>query len=87
MSGLDVMAAGSKLNQVKVIGVREGSPADLAGIQVDDIITSINGLNTEDVSFAVITTSLRQKPGKKVNIKIRRKGEIIKTSFKLERMI
>lgn len=87
MSGLDIIAAGSKLDQVKVVGVRKDSPAAQAGIQVNDVITNINGMNTQEMEFAMVTTSLRLKPGKKVNLKVRRGGEVIKKSFRLERMI
>ena len=87
MSGIEIMASGSKYDLVKVMAVREDSPADLAGIEVDDIITSINGVDTSEVAFSSIITTLRFKSGKKINMKVRRRGEIIKTSFKLKRMI
>ncbi|MEQ6121623.1 aspartyl protease family protein [Reichenbachiella sp. MALMAid0571] len=87
MSGIDIMASGSKFDQIKVMAVREDSPADLAGVEVNDIITSINGFDTTEVAFSAITTTLRLKSGKRINMKVRRKGEIIKTSFRLKRMI
>lgn len=87
MSGIEIMASGSNYDQVRVMAVRENSPADLAGIKVDDVITTINGIDATDVAFSNITSILRLKSGKRINMKVVRKGEIIKASFKLKRMI
>lgn len=87
MSGLDLQMTGSKLDVVEVIGVREDSPAKLAGVEVGDIITNMNGADTKNVKFSDITSTLRYRPKKNVHIKVMRNDTIHKISFKLQRMI
>lgn len=87
MSGLDLQMTGSKLDIVEVIGVRENSPAAAAGVEVGDIITNMNGVDTKTVEFSSITSTLRFRPKKNVNIKVMRNDTIRKISFKLARMI
>ena len=87
MSGLDLQMTGSKLDIVEVIGVRENSPAAAAGVEVGDIITDMNGVDTKTTEFSSITSTLRYRPKKNVNIKVMRNDTIRKISFKLARMI
>lgn len=87
MSGLDLQMIGAKLDKVIVIGVREDSPAALAGVEVGDIITNMNGADTKAVEFSSITSTLRYKTNKNVNIKVMRNDTIRKISFQLKRMI
>jgi C-terminal processing protease CtpA/Prc len=78
---------GAKLDKVIVIGVREDSPAALAGVEVGDIITNMNGADTKAVEFSSIISTLRYKTNKNVNIKVMRNDTIRKISFQLKRMI
>lgn len=87
MSGIELMAIGEELNNYMVTHVREGSPADRAGVKLQDIILTINGLNTKDLTLGQINNIFRVKDGKKIKLKIQRMDETLKTTFRLERLI
>jgi hypothetical protein len=87
MSGLDLQKTGAELDKVIVVDVREDSPAALAGVEVGDIITNMNGADTKAVEFSSVTSTLRYRPKKNVNLKVMRNDTIRKISFKLQRMI
>ena len=87
MSGLEVVAHGTELNRIRVVNVRENSPAKKAGIMEGDIIKTVNGLTITNTSLNFITTLMRLKKGKKVTLRLLRNGEEVKATFRLERMI
>ena len=64
--------------------IMKGSPAQSAGIMVDDEITSINGMRVSN--WAVDVAAIRSSAGKVLTLGIRRSGEdlIITTSSRLE---
>jgi len=63
-----------------------GSPAQLAGIKVGDIITHIDGKATEGSDFKdMVEYRLRGRAGTPVTIKIRRPGELKPYTFDLVR--
>ncbi|OGK13161.1 hypothetical protein A3A93_06255 [Candidatus Roizmanbacteria bacterium RIFCSPLOWO2_01_FULL_38_12] len=68
-----------------VESVVENSPADLAGIQADDIITEIDGnkLSGEDED-SLAKTILQKKIGDRVQIKVWRNDEILTFNLTLE---
>jgi len=57
---------------VKVIGVREGSPAARAGIRSGDFLRMIDGKPTRDMSAFTGTRLLRGAPGSKVSLVVLR---------------
>ncbi|MFY0650938.1 MAG: aspartyl protease family protein [Cyclobacteriaceae bacterium] len=87
MSGLALISEGDQFEKVKVVGVKAGSPADLANIKVNDYLVSINGMDVENLKFSAVSTMLRHKPGKRVNLRLNRQGTMIRVAIKLERMI
>lgn len=87
MSGMNIIAYGKDLKELKVSAVRVDSPAFQAGIRQGDRIETINGYSLESLRFSDFSTLLRMKPGKKIVVKYVRDGEVQKTSFKLERYI
>ena len=87
MSGMMFIANDLQLNSLKIIEIRENSPAEGAGLLPGDIITTINGRTIGKGSFNQLITLLRSKPGRKISIKFLRDQEELKTTFKLERMI
>jgi hypothetical protein len=87
MSGLDLQMTGLNLDKVIVVGVRENSPAASAGVKIGDIITNMNGVDTKSAKFSEVTSTLRFRPKRRVNIKVQREDTIHKISFKLERII
>jgi len=63
-----------------------GSPAQLAGMKVGDIITHIDGKATEGSDFKdMVEHRLRGRAGTPVTIKIRRPGELKPYTFDLVR--
>lgn len=58
---------------VLVTDVAEGSPAAKAGVEVGDVITSLDGQPTTDGS--ALRWAVRDRPGKKVDFKMRRRGK------------
>jgi S1-C subfamily serine protease len=77
--------ANDLIEGAQIIEVIQGSPADEAGIQPEDIINKLDGqeLNGEDQeSLAKII--LQKKVGDKISVTIWRDGEIIEESLTLE---
>jgi hypothetical protein len=87
LSGLTVKAKGSKLNVFEVTEVRKQSVGDKAGITEGDIIKSINGINTSQINLNVINAFFNMRTGKKLTLILDRKGERLKTDFRLEDQI
>ncbi|MEQ8418231.1 MAG: aspartyl protease family protein [Imperialibacter sp.] len=87
MSGLEVVAHGTELNRIRVVNVRENSPAKRAGVMEGDIIKTVNGLTITNTSLNFLTTLMRLKKGKKVTLRLLRNAEEVKVTFRLERMI
>jgi carboxyl-terminal processing protease len=50
-------------------------PADRAGVQQDDVITSIDGISTKNMSAQIASTHLRGKEGSAVSLGIQRAGK------------
>lgn len=68
--GLSFWQSGS----LEVMRVDPGSPAQLAGIEVEDLIDSFNGIPID--TFETLTAHLAQcQPGDEVRIGLRRRGE------------
>jgi hypothetical protein len=87
LSGLTVKAKGSKLNVFEINEVRQQSVGDKAGIKEGDIIVSINGMNTSDLNLNLINGFFNLRVGKRLSLVLNRKGERVKTEFKLEDQI
>ncbi|MFY0626441.1 MAG: PDZ domain-containing protein [Reichenbachiella sp.] len=87
MSGMTIVAHGGDFDRFKVTSVRYESPAYDAGIRSGDIIMTINGYDYETLKLSGANALLRNKPGKKITVKIKDGDSSIKKSFKLERYI
>jgi carboxyl-terminal processing protease len=55
---------------VGIVSVLPGSPADRAGLQPGDIIESIDGLDTQDMSYAEVVAALEGPNGSTVKLSI-----------------
>jgi carboxyl-terminal processing protease len=66
----DVGLTVSRQYYLRVVGVRDGSPADIAGIQTGDYIRAIGETPTRDMSTFTGTRLLRGAPGSKVTVVI-----------------
>ena len=87
MSGLTVVADGENLDIYKVSKVKEGSPAAKADIRINDTIESVNGIDNEKLKLSDLYKIFNYKVGKKVRMYIRRDGEVLIKTFKLEDML
>ncbi|NQZ75737.1 MAG: aspartyl protease family protein [Ekhidna sp.] len=87
MSGLELNAAGSLLDTLKVVGVDPETPALQADIRPGDVLQSLNGRNLKTHSLSEINQLLQSKDGKLIKCLIYRDGEKVRTSFRLKRMI
>jgi 2-alkenal reductase len=69
-------------NGALVAGVEPGTPADQAGLQVDDIITAVDGVSlAQDNSLRYMLT--QYQPGDTVELTIRRGNEQLSVSLEL----
>jgi len=67
---------------VRVGGVREGSPADLAGIEEGDVLVELAGLPVEDAQS--YTEALdQQRIGATVPVKVRRGEQVVELQVKV----
>jgi hypothetical protein len=67
-----------------IAGVRKDSPADVAGLQKDDRILSINGEKTSDMTLEKIVELMKSSEGRNINMIIQRKNQKLTLSFALE---
>ncbi len=86
MSGLDLATEGADLSVVVVNEVEENSPGAEAGIQEEDIITTIDGRPAKELTVTEIRKMLRQD-GKEYLLTLRRGQKDVQTKLKLRRLI
>jgi carboxyl-terminal processing protease len=69
-----------------IVSVMPGGPADKLGLQDTDIIESIDGKSTHDMSVAEVRSMLSGKPGTQLNVELvrARKPEPQKATFTLD---
>ncbi|MEL7531980.1 MAG: aspartyl protease family protein [Bacteroidota bacterium] len=87
ISGLEIMTKGVEYDDFVVSYVRPNSPAEKAGIKIDDEIVSLNGISVQGLGISDIYQSLRRRVGRRVNVRIRRGGELMKIRFAIETQI
>ena len=67
--------------------IRKDSPADLAGIETGDEIITVNGKLTHSYELQDIIGLFASKAGKKISLKIKRRGVIFKKKFILKEVL
>ncbi|WP_419868409.1 PDZ domain-containing protein [Chryseobacterium sp. CT-SW4] len=67
-----------------IAGVRKDSPAFKAGLLKDDLVISINGNKTSDMTLEKIMELMKSHEGKTITMIIQRKKESLTLSFTLE---
>ncbi|WP_298895822.1 aspartyl protease family protein [uncultured Psychroserpens sp.] len=67
-----------------IVDIRKGSPAERAGLKIDDVVLSINGKEAHLLKLQQVIGYFRERPGKSVRLKIERNKEIMNFDFKLE---
>jgi len=73
-SGIGAELSKDSSGDLEVISPINGFPADKAGIKAGDIITSINGQSTTNMSVDSAVNDIRGNPGSKVTLSIVRGG-------------
>ncbi|MDX1909253.1 MAG: aspartyl protease family protein [Bacteroidia bacterium] len=86
-SGLELIGTGTDYNTFIISYVRPNSPAEKAGVLPDDELLSINGMATDGLSLDQIYNMLDRQSGKRLNLRLRRGGQVEKLSFDLVREI
>ncbi len=71
----------------KISNVLKDSPADLVGLEVDDVIKRINGNPAYTYSLSEINTLFHEKPNKRITLEIERAGQKYKFKFRLKKRI
>jgi C-terminal processing protease CtpA/Prc len=70
-----------------VVQLREGSPAKLAGVEIGDIILSVNGKDSHLYSLQEIIQMFYGDTGKRINLLVDRDGIRLKLQFRLENLL
>ncbi|HVX13570.1 MAG TPA: PDZ domain-containing protein [Pirellulales bacterium] len=78
---LGVSGAGD-IGGCRVIGVREGTAAQRYDVQVNDVITEVNGKAIPDMT-ALVATIAKQKPGDRIKLTLVRDGESLEKEIVL----
>lgn len=83
LSGLTVKAKGSALSTYEITDVREQSVGHKAGVQVGDIVLSINGIEAANLTLSDINGFFNFKPRKLIRLEVNRGGVVMRTRFRL----
>lgn len=69
----------------KVVSLRDGTPAEKAGVRAGDMILAVNGKRI-DRTVDYLVVMLDQKPGGDITLKLQRDGEMVEKRFPLVAM-
>ena len=84
MSGMEISTPYANLPYYVVSKVREGSPADLAGVKRLDVLYKINYKKIYDYDLNAINSLLQKEDGKKINLIVYRNGSYKTINFRLK---
>ncbi|SHJ07443.1 retropepsin-like aspartic protease [Algibacter luteus] len=70
-----------------IVELRSGSPAEEAGLQIGDIIISINGKQTYQLSLQQVMHLFYEEHDKKMKIRVDRNGKYLTFNFKLKKLL
>ncbi len=87
LSGMEVIAPIPELHTYLVEEVREGSPADKAGLRKGDVLEYIGGVPVKKLTLNEIYQILQSRPGRRISIEYRRQESHKKTKLTLENFI
>jgi len=74
-------------NSYQITIIRKGSPANKAGLLPKDIVLQVNGKSAYNYTLEEIIAMLSLEEGERIKLLIDRGGEILKYSFKLEKLL
>jgi predicted aspartyl protease len=83
-SGISLVASGPSLNDFIITNVFPNSPASSAGLQKNDQIISVQGINNKLLGLSDINKKFKKRTGKKIRIKIKRADQTLSINFRLE---
>lgn len=86
LSGLWLKAVGSQLKDYRVGAISPTTPAETAGVQVDDRIVAVNNIETSALTLVQIRQQLSQA-GQTVNLLLQRKTQRIPVRLRLEPLL
>ena len=84
VSGLEIISSGAEYDTYIISYVRPNSPADLAGVKVNDEIVAMNGFSLDNFEISDIYGTLSKRAGRFVHLKIKRGERTIKARFRLK---
>jgi regulator of sigma E protease len=77
-----ILGVPTETDKVKVIGVVKNSPAETAGLKVDDWVKSVEGVSIK--KSATLTAEIEKYKGKNVNLLIERNGQVQDMSVQVQ---
>jgi hypothetical protein len=87
MGGVDLIASGASFKLYKVIHIIPESPAEKAGLMVNDIVLSINGEMITEMSIQEVNGYFRTRPKSRIRMLILRDQKLEMITFRLEKLI
>ena len=86
-SGITLIASGKNLDQFRIKELIPNSPATEAGLQVGDLVKSVNSLPLGKDDLRRITRKLQRRVGKRIKIVALRRGKRMVFKFRLRDLI
>jgi hypothetical protein len=83
-AGLEAIAKSPNYDRFEIVYVRPGSPAEKAGIQIGDLLLSVNGVETSSLDLGEVHVLINREPGRIVRLKLLREDQKIKKVFRIE---
>lgn len=88
MAGFEVVAGGTELRRYLITKVMPESPAELAGLQANDELVSVNLLPTAQLTLTQVSNLFRSYDGRIMILVVRRpSGKTFTTALRLRRQI
>lgn len=87
MSGLDILAAGEKLDTYFIDHVKENSPGAKAGLKKGDQILYIDGTSVKDMNISEVYQLMKKGDGKGLDVMVMRDKKSFFAMLKLQRII
>ncbi len=80
-----LMTQSSDTNEIKVVRCYEGSPAETAGLQEDDIVLELNGQDVSEMTLSEVVAMIQGGEEDTVTVTVKREGEQENLTFSMER--
>ncbi|MGB1240962.1 MAG: aspartyl protease family protein [Chitinophagales bacterium] len=87
ISGIELLVKGPDYKEYEVVHIRTGSPAEKAGLEVGDLLLAVNNFTTYDSDIGEIYSRLNRKAGRKISLKFKRNGLILKKKMQLKEQL